>query len=605
MALGQSFVWGDGGAQLTPEQIAANRKVSEALLEKGMDYSPVLSKWQGLARVSQALMGGYESYRSDQADKTNRDADQKMIASLLMPQTSPAAGPPAAPPAAAPPADAAPTGVAPPETIKGIPLAPPPSSNFMPNVASLSAPAPASPPAVAPGMDANAKAISGIESGGRYDLQGPVTRSGDRAYGKYQVMGSNVGPWTKQYFGQELTPQQFLASPEAQDAVFKGEFGRLAGKHGPEGAARAWFAGEGGMNDPNRKDILGTTVANYGQKFSTALNGGSPAAAAPAAPVATTPAPTAPMAVPMAAPATAAPAPVAAQPPGGGALSGVNPALIQALTSPYAGEGVKKVAALLLQQQMGDKVTYQTTPDGDVLAMDPHGRAPPKVVYQATPKPIAVPENSQLWDPRTKTFINPSPPVTSITGADGKQIPIPAGQDPKKFREHVTIATADASAGKLTEVQSNATQFANRMEDATKNIDKLEPDVTSGGLGTFKDRVARGITEGGYNPIPRGATNWAVSEGYQSYEQAKSQFITALLRKESGAAISQSEFDRYSKEFFPTMGDSAEVIAQKKQARSVALEAMKKSAGPIYQSPKDPASAAGPSVDDLVKKYSK
>lgn len=118
-----------------------------------------------------------------------------------------------------------------------------------------------------------ANAIAGIESGGRYDALGPVTGKGDRAYGKYQVMGSNIPVWTEKYLGRRMTPEEFLASPEAQEAVFKGEFGRLAAKYGPEGAARAWFAGEGGMNDPNRRDILGTSVADYSRKFTTALGG--------------------------------------------------------------------------------------------------------------------------------------------------------------------------------------------------------------------------------------------------------------------------------------------------------------------------------------------
>lgn len=117
------------------------------------------------------------------------------------------------------------------------------------------------------------RAISGIESGGRYDALGPTTKTGDRAYGKYQVMGSNIPVWTEKYLGRRMTPEEFLASPEAQEAVFKGEFGRLAAKYGPEGAARAWFAGEGGMNDPNRRDILGTSVADYSRKFTTALGG--------------------------------------------------------------------------------------------------------------------------------------------------------------------------------------------------------------------------------------------------------------------------------------------------------------------------------------------
>jgi hypothetical protein len=115
-------------------------------------------------------------------------------------------------------------------------------------------------------------ALSSIESGGNYRAVGPQTGKG-RALGKYQVMEFNVGPWTEEVLGQKLTPMQFLADDKAQDAVFQGKFGQYVEKHGPEGAARAWFAGEKGMNDPNRRDVLGTTVANYGRKFTNALSG--------------------------------------------------------------------------------------------------------------------------------------------------------------------------------------------------------------------------------------------------------------------------------------------------------------------------------------------
>lgn len=115
------------------------------------------------------------------------------------------------------------------------------------------------------------RAISSIESGGNYKSVGPATRTGDRALGKYQIMSANVGPWSREILGREVKPQEFIASPEIQDAIFKGKFGQYTEKYGPEGAAKAWFAGEGGMNDPNRRDVLGTTVANYGAKFNKAL----------------------------------------------------------------------------------------------------------------------------------------------------------------------------------------------------------------------------------------------------------------------------------------------------------------------------------------------
>jgi len=115
------------------------------------------------------------------------------------------------------------------------------------------------------------RAISSIESGGNYKAIGPPTKTGDRALGKYQVMGNNVGPWSEEVLGRRVTPQEFIQNPEIQDAVFKGKFGQYAEKYGPEGAAKAWFAGEGGMNNPNAKDVLGTTVSSYAAKFNKAL----------------------------------------------------------------------------------------------------------------------------------------------------------------------------------------------------------------------------------------------------------------------------------------------------------------------------------------------
>ena len=131
-----------------------------------------------------------------------------------------------------------------------------------------------------------ADAIASIESGGRYDSVGPVTRTGDKAYGKYQVMGANVGPWTETFLGRRYTPEEFLRDPKAQDAVFGAKFDEYRRKYGPAGASAAWFAGERGMNDPNRKDILGTSVSDYTNKFVAATGQPftMPKTQAPAAP---------------------------------------------------------------------------------------------------------------------------------------------------------------------------------------------------------------------------------------------------------------------------------------------------------------------------------
>jgi hypothetical protein len=88
-----------------------------------------------------------------------------------------------------------------------------------------------------------AKTESGSPQG-NYAALGPVLKSGDRAYGKYQVMGANIPSWTKQALGRSMTPEEFLASPEAQEKVFESQFQRNFKKYGTvEDAASVWFSG--------------------------------------------------------------------------------------------------------------------------------------------------------------------------------------------------------------------------------------------------------------------------------------------------------------------------------------------------------------------------
>ena len=119
-----------------------------------------------------------------------------------------------------------------------------------------------------------ANAIASIESqgSGGYSAVGPTTKKGNRAYGKYQVMDFNIPTWTEKHLGQRLTPDQFLRSPEAQEAVFKGEFGSYVSKYGnPQDAASAWFTGRPQSAGANRSDVLGTTGSGYVNKFNNAL----------------------------------------------------------------------------------------------------------------------------------------------------------------------------------------------------------------------------------------------------------------------------------------------------------------------------------------------
>ncbi len=163
--------------------------------------------------------------------------------------------------------------------------------------------------------------------------------------------------------------------------------------------------------------------------------------------------------------------------------------------------------------------------------------------------------------------------ATSVPGPDGKPIAIPEGLDAgsrKIFLNEIARINADSAAGKKTNEQATAEIFANKMELSNKALDVHANQGTS-----LAGKIASGLPMG----------NYVQTKEYQQYKQASSNFITALLRKESGAAIGKQEFDRYDKEYMPQPGDGQEVLAQKAEARRVAIESMKKGAGPGYKPP--------------------
>jgi hypothetical protein len=132
-------------------------------------------------------------------------------------------------------------------------------------------------------------AIASIESAGSgdYNAKGiwigdPESR--DRAYGRYQIMGKNIPAWSKEVLGRVVTPEEFMADPKLQDAIFDAKFGDYVRKYGESGAAQAWLGGEGSIGKTDRQDPLGTSVGSYAQKYLAALGAPGGVPSTPGAP---------------------------------------------------------------------------------------------------------------------------------------------------------------------------------------------------------------------------------------------------------------------------------------------------------------------------------
>ena len=136
----------------------------------------------------------------------------------------------------------------------------------------------------------------------------------------------------------------------------------------------------------------------------------------------------------------------------------------------------------------------------------------------------------------------------------------------------------------LTETQSNATAFGMRAVEANKILKDIEKSgtTTTGGIRTVVSGTLGAIPLVGENLEAKSnaALNFTASADQQKTDQARRNFVTAILRKESGAAISPSEFANEEKKYFPQIGDSKETIKQKQDARELAIKALEVQAGP-------------------------
>lgn len=247
----QSYIFGKGQAAETPQELAALRAYADAMAGNKRNPQNV---GEGIASIGQALSAQMAYRAAAQAQQ----AGLQSATGAMTPIAAALSGPGAFPPAPGTPGG----------DPGGAPVA---SAPQMDPASARVAQAHGAGPSMPGNMSAYADAIASIESAGSgdYAALGPTTKKGNRAYGRYQVMDFNVGPWTEAALGKRMSPQEFLSDPAAQDAVFNHRFGDYVSQYGPEGAASMWFTGR--PHAPNAKDILGTSGAGYVGKFNRAL----------------------------------------------------------------------------------------------------------------------------------------------------------------------------------------------------------------------------------------------------------------------------------------------------------------------------------------------
>lgn len=182
-----------------------------------------------------------------------------------------------------------------------------------------------------------------------------------------------------------------------------------------------------------------------------------------------------------------------------------------------------------------------------------------------------------LADPKTGA-------VRPVTGTDGQPL------------------KGKAADRVLTDSQAKANLFGTRMKEADRILSGLEgkySPLTVNAKTAIQEVPVVGGPLGAMGNLSMGANN-------QQAEQAQRDFINAVLRRESGAVISQPEFDNARKQYFPQPGDSKQVLEQKRRNRLLAISGMEAEVpggfriGPSLAGSGD---ANSPDIDALLKKY--
>ena len=122
---------------------------------------------------------------------------------------------------------------------------------------------------------------------------------------------------------------------------------------------------------------------------------------------------------------------------------------------------------------------------------------------------------------------------------------------------------------KIPSSEYAAGTYTRRMEQAESVFDQLEK--------SGFDRAS--LKEGARTVLPEAMKTSAL----KAQEQAERNFVNALLRRESGAAISQAEFQNAESQYFPRQGDSPEVKEQKRANRLQVQEGLRAEAGKVLE----------------------
>lgn len=233
--------------------------------------------------------------------------------------------------------------------------------------------------------------------------------------------------------------------------------------------------------------------------------------------------------------------------------AGFGGSFLQALGGSARATWAAKQAAMNYAQRQADQEIARQNAETQRLLAEAHAKAKPE-------KPAPPPKPEKLV-----TIAGPNGPIyVRESDAIGKA-PYVKPEKPAAVKAPKPTPPPKPSSGQ----ERTALSYYNRMKDAESTIQNLEPIIAK---------------QSPLNQIRlQSAPNYLQSSNQQVYRQAQRAFTEARLRKESGAAIPQQEYDNDARTYFAQPGDKPAVVERKRKARAAVLEGLKFASGKAYQ----------------------
>jgi hypothetical protein len=157
-----------------------------------------------------------------------------------------------------------------------------------------------------------------------------------------------------------------------------------------------------------------------------------------------------------------------------------------------------------------------------------------------------------VWNPSTRTY-------DPIGGAKAKE-----NKDPKEYQtKDAMLAERMMRSNSEIEMLMNP----NKVDPKTgKKIPGYDPTKSSNALAPDSGVIADMVN----------------SAEWKQYQRAAREGIAAILRKDTGAAVTDQEFAWYFPMFYPQPNEDAVTVQNKARAREAAAQALKGSSGPAF-----------------------